>query len=190
VAHLYDDIGHGYPRTRRPDPRIARAIRAALAVLTLHHWDDLAGGLAELSRVARRRVVVVTWDPAAREAFWLTTHYFPEIVALDLPRFPTIDTVARHLANVRVEPLPIPRDCEDGFLGAFWCRPEAYLVPEVRRAMSGFALLPAGVADAGLARLAADLRSGEWSVRFGALTQAPAADLGYRLVVAEKPPSP
>jgi SAM-dependent methyltransferase len=243
---VYDDIGHGYLTTRRPDPRIARAIRAALgearsvvnvgagagsyepddlsvlamepsremlrqrppgaaraiqaaaevlplrdaafdaalAVLTLHHWDDQAAGLAELRRVARQRVVIVTWDPAARDAFWLTAHYLPEIVALDVGRFPAIDTLARHLPDVHVEPLLVPHDCEDGFLGAFWCRPEAYLMPSVRRAMSGFAQLPSGVADAGLARLADDLRSGLWKARFGGLARAMTADLGYRLVIA------
>jgi SAM-dependent methyltransferase len=161
-------------------------VDAALAVLTLHHWRDPARGLAEMSRVSRRRIVVVTWDPAARDAFWLTSHYFPEIVELDIPRFPAIETFYRRLPNVRVEPLPIPRDCVDGFLGAFWCRPEAYLNPAVRQAISGFALLAPGVAGAGLARLAADLESGGWDARFGALTQAPAADLGYRVVTAEK----
>lgn len=246
MTRIYDDIGRGYRTTRRPDPLIARAIRAALgeprsvvnvgagagsyeptdlqvlavepsdqmlrqrppgaapaiqaaaealplrdaavdaalAVLTLHHWDDLAKGLAELCRVARRRVVVVTWDPAARDDFWLTAHYFPEIVDFDRTRFPAIATLTRQLPDVRVEPLWVPRDCEDGFLGAFWCRPEAYLVPAVRQAISGFAQLGPGVADAGLARLAEDLRSGRWHARFGASAQAPAADLGYRLVIA------
>jgi SAM-dependent methyltransferase len=249
---VYDDIGRGYLTTRRPDPRIARAIRAALgearsvvnvgagagsyepddlsvlavepsremlrqrppgaaraiqaaaevlplrdaafdaalAVLTLHHWNDQAAGFAELRRVARQRVVIVTWDPAARDAFWLTAHYLPEIVALDVGRFPAIDTLARHLPDVHVEPLLVPHDCEDGFLGAFWCRPEAYLMPSVRQAMSGFAQLPSGVADAGLARLADDLRSGLWKARFGGLARVPAADLGYRLVIARTGGSP
>ena len=35
---------------------------AALAVLTVHHWPDKALGLSELRRVARRHVVVLTWD--------------------------------------------------------------------------------------------------------------------------------
>ena len=37
---------------------------AALAVLTVHHWPDKALGLSELRRVARRHVVVLTWDRA------------------------------------------------------------------------------------------------------------------------------
>ena len=34
---------------------------------------------------------------------------------------------ARTVLNV--EPVPIPRDCRDGFLRAYWQRPEAYLDP-------------------------------------------------------------
>jgi len=37
---------------------------AALAVLTIHHWRDQSNGLAEMRRVARRRIVILTWDVA------------------------------------------------------------------------------------------------------------------------------
>ena len=39
------------------------AFAAALAVLTVHHWPDRPRGLKELARVARNRVVILTWDP-------------------------------------------------------------------------------------------------------------------------------
>src|SRR5919112_1790560 len=39
-------------------------VDAALAVLTIHHWPDLARGFAEMRRVARR-IVVLTWDPGS-----------------------------------------------------------------------------------------------------------------------------
>lgn len=156
---------------------------AALAVLTVHHWTDVGRGLGEACRVARRRVVVLTWDPAARDAFWLTADYLPEIVTLDAARFPTIQTLCRHFPRSLVHAVPIPHDCCDGFLGAFWRRPAAYLDPTVRAGMSGFAQLPAGAADRGLARLADDLRSGRWHARYGALCDRAAADLGYRLVI-------
>jgi SAM-dependent methyltransferase len=159
-------------------------VDAALAVLTVHHWSDLAAGLAEMCRVARQRVVVLTWDPAARHVFWLTSEYLPEIVEFDLRRFASLETFGRILRGVRVETLPIPHDCEDGFLGAFWRRPEAYLVPEIRQPISGFSQLPPGVADAGLARLAEDLRSGRWHARHAALADVDEIDLGYRLVVS------
>src|SRR5438067_1866577 len=50
---------------------------AAMAVLSDHHWRDGARGRRELRRVARRRVVMFTWDPSYAEAFWLTRDYLP-----------------------------------------------------------------------------------------------------------------
>jgi hypothetical protein len=79
--------------------------------------------------------------------------------------------------------VPIPHDCTDGFLGAFWRRPAAYLDPRRRAGMSSFAQLPADVLERGLARLEEDLRTGRWQARFGALSGCESVDLGYRLVV-------
>jgi SAM-dependent methyltransferase len=161
------------------------AADASLAVLTIHHWRDQVAGLAELRRIARRRVVAFTWDPAARGAFWLTTEYFPEMIDLDLRRFPTMDRLRQCLGAIRVTPVPIPHDCQDGFLGAYWRRPEAYLDPVVRGALSSFAQLgPERLRDR-LARLAADLASGHWEARHGTLRNQESLDLGYRLVTAE-----
>jgi SAM-dependent methyltransferase len=159
---------------------------AALAILTVHHWRDRAAGIAELARVARQRVVILTWDPACRHQFWLTADYLPAILTLDVPRFPALHELAGALGRIHARPLPIPHDCEDGFLGAFWRRPEAYLDAGVRRAISGFAQLPPGVADDGLRRLAEDLGSGRWDARYGHLRRQESADLGYRLIVAER----
>ncbi len=161
-------------------------VDASLAVLTIHHWTRQATGLGELRRVARRRVVVLTWDPAARDAFWLTTEYFPQIVAHDLPRFPPMATLARSLGPVSAVPVPIPHDCRDGFLGAFWRRPEAYLDARVRAGISAFALLDAAIVARGITRLADDLRSGRWTARHGALRERESVDLGYRLVIADR----
>ncbi len=96
----------------------------ALAILTVHHWPDQARGLDEMARVVRRRVVVVTWDPST-SGFWLTDDYFPEIVEIDRPLFPSIEDFRKALGRVEVHPLPIPHDCADGFLGAYWRRPSA-----------------------------------------------------------------
>ena len=159
---------------------------ATLAALTVHHWRDRAAGLTELRRVARQRVVILTWDPACRDAFWLTTQYVPEIVDFDVPRFPPLAELARYLGPVEARPLFIPHDCQDGFLGAFWRRPEAYLDPHVRRAMSGFTQLEPQIVQAGLARLAEDLHSGHWDEQFGWLRHQASLDLGYRLIIAQK----
>jgi SAM-dependent methyltransferase len=151
---------------------------AALAVLTVHHWPDRAEGLAELARVARR-VVILTWDPAFSGLWWVAD-YFPEIAALDQPSFPTLDDLRAALGPVEVLPLPIPHDCTDGFMGAYWRRPAAYLDPGVRGAISTFTRM-AGV-EAGLARLQADLDDGTWARRHGYLLDRTELDLGYRLV--------
>ena len=161
------------------------AFDAALAVLTVHHWSDRRAGLAELARAARR-VVIVTWDPGCRDSFWLTTEYLPEIADFDVPRFPTLAELAEGLgARIETRVLPVPHDCADGFLGAFWRRPDAYLDPAVRGAMSCFAQLPRERVDAGLTRLAEDLRDGTWAARFGHLHDLDSADLGYRVVIAD-----
>ncbi len=156
---------------------------AALAILTVHHWPDQARGLDEMARVARRRVVVVTWDPST-SGFWLTDDYFPEIFEIDRPLFPSIEDFRKALGRVEVHPLPIPHDCVDGFLGAYWRRPHAYLDAGVRSAISTFAKLHD--LGRGLDRLRRDLEDGSWTRRYGDLLDQPEIDLGYRIVVAAK----
>ena len=152
---------------------------AALAVLSVHHWPDRQLGLSELRRVARRRIVVLTWDRAS-PGFWLTD-YFPEILDIDRLIFPASGDFERTLGSVSVETVPIPHDCTDGFLGAYWRRPAAYLDERVRSAISTFSKL-SGV-EPGLDRLSADLESGEWDRRYGEILTKTELDLGYRLIV-------
>jgi SAM-dependent methyltransferase len=239
---VYDEIGRGYARVRRPDPRIARQIEhavgpgttvvnvgagtgsyepagtvvavepsavmiaqrpaasapcvqasaealpfddqafdVALAVLTIHHWRDLAAGLRELRRVSRRQVIL-TFDCDRTGEFWLVRDYLPESVELDRKRLPPLDRIVPLLGDVHVEPVPVPHDCTDGFFGAYWRRPEAYLDPAVRASISNLALLGDAVTP-GLERLAADIASGEWARRNAALLDLEELDLGYRLLV-------
>jgi SAM-dependent methyltransferase len=156
---------------------------AALAVLTIQHWPDRARGLAELARAARRRVVILTHDPDA-DGFWLED-YFPALFRIGRHVLPGLDELRRALGRIEVFDVPIPHDCRDGFQGAYWCRPEAYLDAEVRSAISSFAKLASAELAQGLARLRADLDSGEWERRHGALRARETLELGYRLVVAE-----
>jgi len=157
---------------------------AAMAVMTLHHWSDVPAGLAELRRVARERSLIFTWDPALAGESWLGTEYLPELVELDVFRFPKPDEIAIALGGAEVTPIPIPRDCQDGFIEAWWARPEAYLDPTVRAGCSGFRQLDAATVERSMARLAADLGSGEWERRHGDLRELAELDLGYRLVVS------
>lgn len=159
------------------------AFDAATAFMTIHHWPDQEQGLRELRRVARQRVVVLTWDPAFARGFWLTRDYLPEILALDVPIFRPVPQIAATLGGGLAQPLPIPHDCTDGFLGAYWQRPEAYLEPPVRAGISALARLGEAVLRPGLQRLADDLRSGAWDRVHGHLREVEALDLGYRLIV-------
>jgi SAM-dependent methyltransferase len=161
------------------------AFESALAVLTVHHWRDMARGLGEVQRVARRRAVVLTWDQDVWESFWLIRDYLPCIRDLDRPRAIPLRDLVSALGGGRVRSVPIPHDCVDGIHGAFWRRPEAYLDPRVRAGLSTYALMSAADRDRGLRALAADLESGAWRARHGDLLERDELDLGYRLVVAE-----
>ena len=157
---------------------------AALAVLTVHHWRDLAAGLAEMRRVAARQVVYV-FDPAMTDSFWLVTDYFPEILELGSERAaPSIARLREHLDVRRMEVVPVPADCIDGFGGCYWNRPEAYLDPVVRAGMSSFSQLDPKVEARGIARLRDALSSGEWDARYGHLRSEPEHDVGYKLLIA------
>jgi SAM-dependent methyltransferase len=242
VNAIYDTIGVDYANLRRPDPRIAAQIEAALgsarsvlnvgagtgsyepperevtavepslemirqrppgsapvvqasaeslpfedgafdaamAILTIHHWPDRARGLAEVRRVTRGPIVILTFDPAHR-GNWLTD-YFPELVGLDDRVMPAMGDYARWLGPVEVAPVPVPHDCRDGFMFAYWRRPHAYLDPRIRAAISAFWSID-GV-GAGVARLARDIETGLWAERHGDLLDLTEWDAGYRLVVA------
>jgi SAM-dependent methyltransferase len=160
-----------------------QAFDVVLAILTVHHWSDQRRGLEECARVARDRVVILTWDPDA-DGFWLVRDYFPDILAIDRRVFPSMELLRAVLGPIDVQPLPIPRDCVDGFLGAFWLRPEAYLDEEVRGGISAFSRLTS--IGPQLERLEHDLVSGDWERRNAELRHRTDLDVGYRLVMAER----
>ncbi|WP_431921731.1 class I SAM-dependent methyltransferase [Amycolatopsis tucumanensis] len=248
MADPYGSFGRGYSSVRRPDPRIARQVHAALgaaatvlnvgagagsyepdrrdvlavepsatmlrqrppgsapavcalaehlpcadhrfdaalAVLTVHHWRDPAAGLAELRRVSRRQVVF-TWDVEVMARYWLVGEYLPEIAERERG-LANLDAVVRGLSGpdrrVVVQPVPVPWDCSDGFLAAYWRRPHSYLDDDVRAGMSGVAALPSDVVLPAVRKLAEDLSSGKWQRRHHDLLDRDSLDAGYRLVVA------
>ncbi|AKH83867.1 MerR family transcriptional regulator [Streptomyces sp. CNQ-509] len=162
------------------------AADAVLAVLTVHHWTDLAAGIAELCRVARRRVVILTWDQQVfRDQFWLVREYLPEAAALDDTRATPIDHLATLLGGARQETVAVPHDCTDGFAAAYWRRPHAYLDPRVRAGISLLAQSGEATLAPGLAALAADLTTGRWQRRHADLLTRDTIDVGYRLLVAD-----
>ena len=158
---------------------------AAIAILTVHHWRHFARGIDEMRRVSRHRVVVLTWDPEVFAArFWFARDYLPEALEAEAKRnVATVDDVVAALGRCRLEAVPVPHDCADGFFGAYWRRPAAYLDPEVRTCISACAELGEDTVRPAVERLAADLSSGAWGRRYGDLLALDAIDLGYRLVI-------
>jgi SAM-dependent methyltransferase len=240
---IYDRIGVGYRRLRRPDPRLAsligdaigdaltvvnvgagagsyepahpwvvavepssvmlaqhpgrtrvragaealpfpdRTFDAAMAIMTIHHWQDLRRGLAEMQRVARRQVVF-TWDPEHHQELWIVAEYLPEIRAIERSRFRPLTEVARLMGAHTISVFEIPHDFRDGYQPAFWRRPEAYLDADIRSASSTFAQLAASVVEPAIRRLESDLASGRWVRRHNDLLTRESMDYGYRLLVA------
>ncbi|WP_281019114.1 class I SAM-dependent methyltransferase [Minwuia sp. IMCC3077] len=160
-------------------PFADKAFDAVMAVLTVHHWSDQPKGLAELRRVSRGPTVILTFDPTHR-GFWLTD-YLPELITIDVAQMPPMSAYAAALGPVRITPVPIPHDCADGFLAAYWRRPTAYLDPRIRAAISCFWAIES--LEAKLERLARDLETGAWGEKYGHLLELESCDLGYRLVV-------
>jgi len=167
-------------------PLADQTVDAAMAILTLHHWQSVDAGLRELVRVVRDRVVLVTMDVGVLGALWIVRDYLPELLGQHAARFPTIDRLRDLLPNARVEVLPVPRECEDGFMAAFWARPRANLDPTARAATSPWHDLPAAVVDHALTQLQVNLDSGEWQRRHGHLLARTELDVGLRLITATK----
>ena len=155
------------------------SFEASMAVLTIHHWADKAKGLREMRRVTRGPVVLLTFDPSCR-GFWLGD-YIPELAALDDVIMPAMTEYEKWLGPVEISTVPIPHDCTDGFLYAYWRRPSAYLDPRITAAMSSFQVID-NLAE-GLGKLARDLDSGAWAERYSGLLELDACDAGYRLVI-------
>lgn len=155
---------------------------ASMAILTVHHWFDQAKGLSEMRRVTRGPVMILTYDSSFR-GFWLVD-YIPELASLDEAQMPKMESYEKSLGPVEISPVPIPHDCADGFLCAYWRRPAAYLDPRIRAAMSSFWAL--GDVSEPLGRLARDLESGAWARLHPNLLDLDECDCGYRLVVADR----
>lgn len=165
-------------------PLAENSVDAAMAVLTVHHWPDQQAGLAELLRVARQRIVLLTLDPDISAQMWLMADYAPEIAALDYDLFPAPESIATQLGGGELQIVPVPADCRDGFLLAFWAHPERVLDPYARAATSGFARMPDKAVSRVTKQLRRDLDDGTWNARNGHLLRQHEYDAGLRLVTA------
>ncbi|MHB8243278.1 MAG: class I SAM-dependent methyltransferase [Solirubrobacteraceae bacterium] len=157
---------------------------AAMASITVHQWADPWRGLAEMRRVSRGPVLVMTFDGDELDRLWLG-EYLPELFDAERRRYPAIDDICESLAgSVEVQPVPIPIDCTDGFTEAFYARPERFLDPEIRRAQSVWGFVEEDAADLALERLREDIHSGRWDARHGALRGQPEFLGALRLIVS------
>jgi SAM-dependent methyltransferase len=163
------------------------SVDAAMAILSVHHWDEQREqGVRELRRVARGAVIILTYDASISGAMWLMADYLPEVARLDLQIFPSPQQLAQWLGgDVRVDTVPIPRDTPDWMLGSFWAHPERVLDASARAATSGFARMPTHVVDRVVSEVSRDLASGRWDDRHGQLRNLDALDVGLRLIVAK-----
>ncbi|HEX4009491.1 MAG TPA: methyltransferase domain-containing protein [Solirubrobacteraceae bacterium] len=161
------------------------SVDAALAVLTVHHWDtQQQPGVRELRRVTRGPVVIVTFDQRVSSRMWLVADYLPEVAELDRRIFPSIDELAGWLGGrTHTELVPVARDTPDWTLAAFWAHPERVADPAARGATSGFSRMDERLVGRAVDAVGADLASGEWDRRHGDLRSLAAFDAGMRLLV-------
>jgi SAM-dependent methyltransferase len=167
-------------------PLREQGVDAAMAVLTIHHWDDeLDDGLSELLRVARETILIVTFDPAVSSRMWLVEDYLPEVGNLDINTFPDVGWLVDRLGG-EVETVPIASDTPDWTLGSFWAHPERVLDETARNATSGFSRMDPAVVQRVVSDVQRDLDDGTWDRRHGHLRNETEYDAGLRLVIARR----
>lgn len=152
-----------------------------MTILSMHHWQNRAIAFDEINRVTIDKFVAISWNSDSNP-FWLTQDYFPEIFEIDQGIFPDLEELQNHFDNVKITPLLIPEDCIDGFLAAYWKRPEAYLHEHVRNSISSFSKI--NRLEEGLQKLQKDLDSGEWQKKNSDLLDKTELDVGYQLITA------
>ncbi|MBP9790088.1 MAG: class I SAM-dependent methyltransferase [Bacteroidia bacterium] len=161
-----------------------RSFDAAMAMVTVHHWPDIEKGIAEIRRVTKKRIVIMTFDPYALDDFW-NVKYFPQLIEIERARYPSITRLQKALsAKTEVIKIPIPLDCVDGFQEAYYGRPEAFLEKEVRMAQSAWGFLSAELEEKYIQNLRNELQSGAWDKKFGHFRTQPNFTGALRLIVA------
>jgi SAM-dependent methyltransferase len=159
------------------------SVDVAMAVHTDFHWRDRRAGITEMVRVSRHGIVVLTVDRAVAERYWLVSEYLPGAADLFAPLRRVTELLPEVGGSVQVTPVPIPHDCRDGFVHAYWRRPQLLLDSSLRASMAVFARLDPTEVERGLGQLAGDVDSGEWGRRHSELLERSELDLGHRLVV-------
>jgi SAM-dependent methyltransferase len=157
---------------------------ASMAMVTIHHWENMEKGLQELRRVSKDKVIVMTFDPDALDIYW-NVNYFPEVVNAERARYPSVKFIVDVLGgNCEVITIPIPIDCVDGFQEAFYGRPEAFLDKEIRKNQSAWGFVSEEEELRGVQMLKEELESGEWERKYGKFRTQPFFEGALRLIVA------
>ena len=160
-----------------------RSFDASMATFTVHQWNDLGAGLSEMRRVTRGPVAILTCDPLQLHRSWLA-EYAPEMISVEIRRYPLISTIAEALGGAEIVSVPIPLRCSDGFGEAYYGRPERLLEAEARSACSGWSFVDPDIVQQFVRRLSDDLDSGVWDERYGHLRVQPTFDGPLRLLIA------
>ena len=164
-------------------PFEAGSFDASMATFSVHQWSDLECGSAEMRRVTKGPVLILTCDPAALHATWLS-EYAPEMIDVEAKRYPSLERILSGLGpRATVLSVPIPLNCTDGFREAYYGRPECLLDPGARRANSAWSFVEPEAETRFVERLGSDLKAGVWDQRHGALRNLPSFEGSLRLLV-------
>jgi len=159
---------------------------ASMATFSIHQWPDLGAGLAEMRRVTRGPVLLLSCDPEAIKQCW-HMEYAPEMIEVEASRYPAMTSIEKGLGgSVQVIPVPIPLYCTDGFNEAYYGRPERMLEPGARLANSAWSFVPPTVESRFVEHLSRDLQSGAWDKKHGHLRHQPFFEGSLRLIVGHK----
>lgn len=138
-----------------------------IGTFTMHHWNNIANGMKELSRVSQdgSRFVFLSFSPEQMDRYWLK-HYFPDMIKLSGDLVPSQDEMKDIFINngfskVSTENYFVHEELTDLFLFAYKYQPEKYLDPKVRSGASSFRLfVEEEELQSGLAKLEEDINSG------------------------------
>lgn len=157
-----------------------------MATFTVHQWPDLRAGLAEVRRVTRGPVLVLTCDPQELERSWLHA-YAPEVITTEARRYPSIQAIGEGLggSGTQVVAVPIPLNCTDGFSEGYYGRPERLLDPGARLANSAWSFVDPSIGERFASTLGHDLEDGTWDTRHCHLRTQPHFEGSLRLIVGQ-----
>ena len=164
--------------------RWGEALATGYAQLEMAMLERALHGRPKEVKVGGESRIIQDYDD--RIALALLKMHRDTVREIEASRFPAIDRITAALGgSVRVEPVPVPLHCADGFNEAYYGRPEALLDAEARLACSSWSLVPQAAVERFVRALSDDLASGRWDEKFGHLRTQPFFDGPLRLVIGQ-----